>query len=165
MFIFNNKLNFKTHIDYICQKCERAINLLKVVAKMDWEADRSALMRLYRSFVHSRLEYGCTVFSSARKSLKLRSNPDNSTYDVVLNPQLYDLYDKKLSAIRSFGDVWRKICLLSALDLIQTVSLPDDPPWTIQKPQIDLYLTHLKEHLGDDCLLQICSVKKLLSLP
>ena len=40
------------------------------------------------------------------------------------------------------------------LDLIQTVSLPDDPPWTIQKPHIDLYLTHQKKHLGDDYLFQ-----------
>ena len=38
------------------------------------------------------------------------------------------------------------------LDLIQNVSLPDDPPWTVQKPNIDLYLTHQKKHLGDDCL-------------
>ena len=34
------------------------------------------------------------------------------------------------------------------------MSLPDDPPWTIQKPLIDLYLTHQKKHLGDDCLFQ-----------
>ena len=44
------------------------MNLLKVVAKMDWGGDRSVLMRLNRSFVHSRLEYGCAVVSSARKS-------------------------------------------------------------------------------------------------
>ena len=35
--IFDNKLNFKAHIDYICQKCEKAMNLLRVVAKMDWD--------------------------------------------------------------------------------------------------------------------------------
>ena len=40
------------------------------------------------------------------------------------------------------------------LDLIQTVSLPDDPPWKVQKPHIDLYLTHQKKHLGDDCFFQ-----------
>ena len=34
------------------------------------------------------------------------------------------------------------------------MSLPDDQPWTIQKPHIDLYLTHQKKHLGDDCLFQ-----------
>ena len=150
--IFDNKLNFKAHIEYVRQKCAKAMNLLKIVSKMDWGADRSVLLRRYHSFVHSSLEYGCAVFSSARKSylkklepiqnqslriclgtfrtspmqslyveanepplylrfdklyiqyaLKLRSNPDNPAYDVVFNPQLYDLYDKKLSAIRSFG--------------------------------------------------------------
>ena len=203
--IFDSKLNFKAHIDYIRQKCEKAMNLLKVVAKMDWGADRSVLMRLYRSFVRSRLEYGCAVFSSARKSylkklepiqnqglriclgafrtspmqslyveanepplylrfdklsiqyaLKLRSNPDNPAYDAVFNPQYYDLYDKKPSAIRSFGhrveEDLSAVC--PQLDLIQTVSLPDDPPWTIQKPHIDLLLTHQKKQLGDDCMFQ-----------
>ena len=168
-------------------------------------ADRSVLMRLYRSFVRSSLDYGCAILSSARKSylkklepiqnkglriclwafrtspmqslyveanetplylrfdklciqyaLKLRSNADNPAYDVVLNPQFYDLYDKKQSTIRSIGH--RVVEDLSAvcpqLDLIQTVSLPDDPPWTVQKPHIDLYLTHQKKHLGDDCLFQ-----------
>ena len=203
--IFDSKLNFKAHIDYIHQKCEKAMNLLKVVAKMDWGADRSVLMRLYRSFVHSRLEDGCAVFSSARKSylkklepiqnqglriclgafrtfpmqglyveakepplylrfdklyvqyaLKLRSDPDYPAYDVVFNPQFCDLYDKKSSAIRYFGhrveEDLSAVC--PQLDLIQTVSLPDDPPWKVQKPHIDLYLTHQKKHLGDDCLFQ-----------
>ena len=179
--------------------------LLKVVAKMDWGTDRSVLMRLYNSFVCSRLEYGCAVFSSAHKSylkklepiqnngvknmpgdlqdfsngklvcslyepplylrfdklcvqyaLKLRSNPDNPANDVVFNPQLYDLYDKKPSAIRSFEhrveEDLSAVC--PQLDLIQTMSLPDAQPWTIQKPHIDLYLTHQKKHLGDDCLFQ-----------
>ena len=172
---------------------------------MDWGADRSVLLRLYRSFVRSRLEYGCAVFSSARKSylrklepiqnqglriylgafrtspmqslyveanepplylrfdklciqyaLKLRSNPDNPAYNVVFNPQYYDLYDKKPSAIRSFGHrVEEDLSVVCPqLDLIQTVSLPDDPPWTIQKPHIDLFLTHEKKHLGDDCMFQ-----------
>ena len=56
--IFDKRLNFKAHIDYIRQKCEKAMNLLKVAAKMDWGADRSVLMKLYCSFVRSRLEYG-----------------------------------------------------------------------------------------------------------
>ena len=32
--IFDSKLNFKAHIDYIRQTCEKAMNVLKVVAKM-----------------------------------------------------------------------------------------------------------------------------------
>ena len=88
-------------------------------------------------------------------ALKLRSNPDNPADD-VFNPQLYDLYDKKPSAIRSFGHRVEEdlpaVC--PQLDLIQTVSLPVDPPWTIQKPHTDLYLTHQKKHLADDCMFQ-----------
>ena len=202
---FDSKLNFKAHIDYVCQKCETAMTLLKVVAKMDWGADRSLLLRLYHSFVHSRLEYGCAVFSSAGKSylkklepiqnqglriclgafrtspmqslyveayelplylrfdklcvqyaLKLRSNPNNPAYNVVFNPQYYDLYGKKPSAIRSFGHRVEEDLSAACpqLDLIQTVLLPDDPPRIIQKPRIDLFLTHQKKHLGDDCMFQ-----------
>ena len=73
--VFDSKLNFKAHIDYIRQKCGKAMNLLKVVAKMDWGADRSVLMGLYRSFVRSRLEYGCAVFSSACKSYLKKLEP------------------------------------------------------------------------------------------
>ena len=129
-------------------------------------------MRLYRSFVNSRLEYCCAVFSSAHKpylkkleliqnqrlriclgafrtsslqslhveankpllylrfdklciqyALKLRSNPDNPAYNVVFNPQFYDLYDKKPSAIRSCGHRGEEdlsvVC--PQLGLIQTV--------------------------------------------
>ena len=59
--IFDAKLNFKVHIEYVRQKCFKAMNLLKIVAKTDWGADRSVLLRLYRSFVRSRMEYGCAL--------------------------------------------------------------------------------------------------------
>ena len=62
-------------------------------------------------------------------ALKLRSNP---AYNAVFNPPYYDLYD----AIRSFGHHAEEdlSVVFPQLDLIQTMSLPDDPPWTIQKP-------------------------------
>ena len=89
-------------------------------------------------------------------ALKLRSNPDNPAYNVVFNSQIFYLYDKKPSEIRSFGHRVEEdlpaVC--PQLDLIQTVSLPDKPPWNLQKPQIDLCLTHQKKHLGDDFLFQ-----------
>ena len=89
-------------------------------------------------------------------ALKLRRNPDNQAYNVVFNPQFYDLYGKKPSAIRSFGHrVKEDLSTVSPqLDLIQTLSLPDDPPWTVQKAHINLYLTHQKKYLGDNCLFQ-----------
>ncbi|KAJ8034439.1 Retrovirus-related Pol polyprotein from type-1 retrotransposable element R1 [Holothuria leucospilota] len=56
--ILYNKLNFKAHIDHLRRKCQGALNLLKVVSKMDWGADRPVLLRLYRSLLRSKLNYG-----------------------------------------------------------------------------------------------------------
>jgi len=61
-------LNFKEHIDYLRNKCFKALNLLKVVSKQDWRADRQVLLRLYRSLIRSKLDYGSPVNGSARKS-------------------------------------------------------------------------------------------------
>ena len=66
--IFDHKLSFKPHINYLRLKCLKALNLLKVVSSLDWGADRKVLLRLYRSLVRSKLDYGCMVYGSARKS-------------------------------------------------------------------------------------------------
>ncbi|KAJ8027494.1 hypothetical protein HOLleu_32649 [Holothuria leucospilota] len=73
--ILDSKLNFKAHIDHLRRKCQGALNLLKVVSKMDWGADRPVLLRLYRSLVRSKLDYGCVVYSSARESYLRRLLP------------------------------------------------------------------------------------------
>ena len=39
--IFDNKSNFEDHIDFVRQKCEKALNLLKVVLEMDSVLDLS----------------------------------------------------------------------------------------------------------------------------
>ena len=44
------------------------MNLLKVVAKLDWGADRQVLLRIYRSLIRSKLDYGSFIYGSARKS-------------------------------------------------------------------------------------------------
>ena len=54
--IVDSKLNFNAHIDCVHQKYEKAMNSLKV----DREADRCALLRLYFSFFI--LEWDMFVF-------------------------------------------------------------------------------------------------------
>ena len=66
--IFDRKLTFKAHIKSLKDKCLKAINLLRVVAHTDWGADSSTLLRLYRTLVRSKLDYGCIVYGSARES-------------------------------------------------------------------------------------------------
>ena len=60
--------NFITHIKYLKAKCLKALNLLKVLSHTSWGADRTTLLKLYRSLVRSKLDYGCIIYGSARKS-------------------------------------------------------------------------------------------------
>ena len=66
--IFDKKLSFIPHIKALKNKCLKALNLLRVLANTDWGADRKVLLRLYRSLVRSKLDYGSIVYGSARKS-------------------------------------------------------------------------------------------------
>jgi ribonuclease HI len=66
--IWDSKLNFIPHIKYLKDKCTKALNLLKVLSNTDWGADRETLLKLYRSLIRSKLDYGCMVYGSARPS-------------------------------------------------------------------------------------------------
>ena len=47
--IFDKKLTFIPHIKKLKAKCQRALNLLRVVAHTDWGAGRKILLNLYRT--------------------------------------------------------------------------------------------------------------------
>ena len=66
--IFDRKLSFLPHIKSLKTKCLKALNLMKVLAHSDWGADRKVLLRLYRTLIRSKLDYGCIVYGSAKKS-------------------------------------------------------------------------------------------------
>ena len=66
--IFDRKLSFIPHINFLKAKCHKALQLLRVVAHTDWGADKSTLLKLYRSLVRSKSDYGCFIYGSARKS-------------------------------------------------------------------------------------------------
>ena len=66
--IFDRKLSFIPHIKHLKLKCQRALNLLRVVSGKSWGADRETKLTLYRALIRSKLDYGCMVYGSARKS-------------------------------------------------------------------------------------------------
>ena len=51
------------------------MNILRVLAHTDWGADQKTLLKLYRSLVRSKLDYGCIVYGSARDSYIKELNP------------------------------------------------------------------------------------------
>ena len=87
------------------------MNLLKVLSHTSWGADRTTLLKLYRSLVRSKLDYGCIIYGSARKSylqmldpihnqgLRLalgafRTSPVASLYVEADEPSLYSRREK-----------------------------------------------------------------------
>ena len=66
--VFDRKLTFAAHIKYLKDRCLKALNLLRVVANKDWGADSTTLLKLYRTHVRSKIDFGCVVYGSARPS-------------------------------------------------------------------------------------------------
>jgi hypothetical protein len=66
--ISDSKLTFKLHNANLRKECLKAMNLLCVVAHTGWIADSTTLLRLFRSVVRSKLDYGCVIYGSARAS-------------------------------------------------------------------------------------------------
>ena len=65
---FDKKLSFIPHIKYMKDKCRKALQLLRVISSKDWGGDRTTLLRIYRSHIRSKLDYGCIVYGSAKRS-------------------------------------------------------------------------------------------------
>lgn len=66
---FDHKLNFLTHIRILKQKCLKTMNILKVLANTSWGADTKSMLRIYKALIRSKLDYGCAIYGSARKSV------------------------------------------------------------------------------------------------
>ena len=65
---FDQKLSFNPHMKALKTKCLKDLDIIKVVSNQEWGADKSVLLKLYRSLVRSKLDYGCIVYGSARPS-------------------------------------------------------------------------------------------------
>ena len=79
--MWDPKLTFRAHITYLKKKCQSPLNLLKVLSHTDWGADTKTLLKIYRSLVRSKLDYGCIVYRNATKS-------DLQALDVIHNQGL-----------------------------------------------------------------------------
>ena len=73
--IFDPKLDWIKHIQYVRRKCLRDVNILSVISRGNKETDAKILLRIYRALVRSRLDYGCQVYGTAPVSYLLPLNP------------------------------------------------------------------------------------------
>ena len=73
--IWDTKRTFEPHIKYLKARCQKALNVLKVLSRTEWGADQTTLLKLYRSLVRSKLDYGCLVYGSASKTALAKLDP------------------------------------------------------------------------------------------
>ena len=73
--IWDTKLTFEPHIKYLKARCQKALNILKVLSRTEWGADQTTLLKLYRSLVRSKLDYGCIVYGSASDKALAKLDP------------------------------------------------------------------------------------------
>ena len=59
-------LSFKAHIDDIAKRERMRLNLLKFLSGTTWGCEPQTLMRLYKAYIRSVLEYGAIVMLSAK---------------------------------------------------------------------------------------------------
>ena len=63
--IWDRGLTFEQHIQYLKAKCLKTLNLLRVLSHTTWGSDTPTLLKLFKAFIRSKLDYGCMVYQSA----------------------------------------------------------------------------------------------------
>lgn len=73
--LLDEKLLWKEHIKQLKVDCMKRLDLLKMMSHTSWGADRLIMLRLYRSIIRSKLDYGCFVYSSAKPNVLQTLDP------------------------------------------------------------------------------------------
>ena len=66
--LFDHRLTLAAHIKELTQRCQKDLNLMKLVSGTNFGADKIILIRLYTSLIRSKIHYGCQAYGSAAKS-------------------------------------------------------------------------------------------------
>lgn len=70
--IFDNRLLWNAHIDYVVDRCKKSLNLMRALSGKSWGSCKSVLLSLYRSLIRSRIDYGCQAYDTASDASKRR---------------------------------------------------------------------------------------------
>lgn len=62
---FDNKLKWGFHINAVVTKCEKALNILRIITKVRWGSDFSTAMSVYKAYIRSVIDYGCSLYGNA----------------------------------------------------------------------------------------------------
>jgi len=62
---WDTKLTWKSHINQLKFNCSKLLGLLRSVTTQEWGADQTSCLKLFRSLIRSKLDYGVQVYGSA----------------------------------------------------------------------------------------------------
>ena len=65
MYLDSPKLTWHAHIEHLYSDCNRRLNILKSLSSTTWGASRKMLRIFYISYIRSKIEYGCEIYSVA----------------------------------------------------------------------------------------------------
>ncbi|MEW8548123.1 MAG: reverse transcriptase domain-containing protein, partial [Candidatus Thiodiazotropha sp.] len=67
--ILDSKLTWGQHIKSLIEKCNKDLNLMRMVSGTTYGADKKVLLNLYKALILSKLDYGAQAYNSAPKHL------------------------------------------------------------------------------------------------
>jgi len=63
--VFDRALTWSAHIDQVVTRCNKRLNLMKVMTGTRWGVSKGVLLIVYKALICSVIDYGCTAYDSA----------------------------------------------------------------------------------------------------
>ena len=72
--IFDSRLTWNKHIDYVAKRCTQRLNLMKCMSGQRWGANKQSLVHTYIAMIRSIIDYGASAYFTAHPSRLARLN-------------------------------------------------------------------------------------------
>lgn len=73
--VLDTRFDWKEHSKYLKKKCTRQTNVIKSLANTTWGANRESLIKVCKSLICCRLDYGCQAYGNANKTVLNKLEP------------------------------------------------------------------------------------------
>ena len=70
--IFDKSMTWKPYVQHIIDRCQRRLNLLRVMAGARWGASKTTLLIVYKALIRSVIDYGSEAYNTASVSTKAK---------------------------------------------------------------------------------------------
>lgn len=77
--IFDHNLSWQNHIDNLVKRCQKDINLMKLISGPSFGADKKTLIQFYTALIRSKIDYGSQAYASAPKTHLKKLNTIQAT--------------------------------------------------------------------------------------